>query len=163
MSERRSVSHRKPLRRTVRFRMESARSAVPPAVERVLEAVDPVDLTEEQRHSLAVAVAEALSNAAVHGNRLQPEQLVRVSIAVTPRECATIDVTDAGPGFDVNNLSDPTEPSRVLMPGGRGVFLMRRLVDSLEYNRAGNRVRLTMRREGAKATPRATRPKTRAK
>jgi anti-sigma regulatory factor (Ser/Thr protein kinase) len=41
-------------------------------------------------------------------------------------------------------VSDPTDPARVLMPGGRGVFLMKRLVDHLEYNDAGNTVRMTM-------------------
>lgn len=144
----------------MRFRMESARRAVPPAVERVLSSVAPVELSEEQRHSLAVAVAEALSNAAVHGNRLAPGTFVSVKVAVTPRDCAVIEVADCGPGFDVDAVSDPTEPSRVLIPGGRGVFLMRRLVDTLEYNRAGNRVKLTICRHAppVEAPPRRRRP-----
>jgi serine/threonine-protein kinase RsbW len=57
-----------------------------------------------------------------------------------------VEVTDSGPGFDVATLRDPTDPGHLLTPGGRGVFLMRRLVDGVEYNRQGNRVRLTVRR-----------------
>jgi anti-sigma regulatory factor (Ser/Thr protein kinase) len=57
---------------------------------------------------------------------------------------ASVEVKDSGAGFDSATVSDPTDPSRVLMPGGRGVFLMKRLVDHLEYNVAGNTVRLTM-------------------
>jgi serine/threonine-protein kinase RsbW len=60
--------------------------------------------------------------------------------------CAIVEVTDSGPGFDIAGLTDPTDPGHLLTPGGRGVFLMRRLVDGVEYNRQGNRVRLTVRR-----------------
>jgi serine/threonine-protein kinase RsbW len=125
--------------------MASRREAVAPMVERVLEAVAPAVLDEEQRENLAVALAEALSNAAVHGNRLRRGSRVRVAVAVTPRRAAVIDVADSGNGFDLAAVSDPTDAERLLVPGGRGVFLMRRLVDELEYNDAGNRVRLTVR------------------
>jgi serine/threonine-protein kinase RsbW len=125
--------------------MASRRDAVAPMVERVLQAVAPAALDEEQRDNLAVALAEALSNAAVHGNRLRSSARVRVAVAVTPRRCAVIDVADSGDGFDLAAVSDPTDETRLLVPGGRGVFLMRRLVDEIEYNAAGNRVRLTVR------------------
>jgi serine/threonine-protein kinase RsbW len=130
--------------RPVRMLMASSRSAVAPMVDRVLEAVRGARLTEEQRDDLAVAVAEALSNAAVHGNRLEPQRRVRVEVRVTPDGGATVDVADSGGGFDSAAAPDPTDPARVLIPGGRGVFLMRRLVDRLEYNEAGNSVRMTL-------------------
>jgi anti-sigma regulatory factor (Ser/Thr protein kinase) len=106
-------------------------------------------LNGEQRDNLAVAVAEALSNAAVHGNRLHPRHSVRVIVEVTPKECVVVEVADLGPGFDSSQVGDPTHPARVLMPGGRGIFLMRQLVDRVEYNEAGNRVRLTVERRPA--------------
>ena len=116
--------------------MASRREAVAPTVERVLAAAVAAGLSGEQRDNLAVAVAEALSNAAVHGNRLHPRHAVRV----------IVEVADVGPGFDSTQVGDPTHPARVLMPGGRGIFLMRQLVDRVEYNEAGNRVRLTVDR-----------------
>lgn len=124
--------------------MPSRREAVAPAVERVLAAVHDAGLSDEQRDNLAVAVAEALSNAAVHGNGLGSDQTVRVSITVATGRSAEIEVTDFGEGFDQQGVRDPTQPERVLVPGGRGVFLMRRLVDRLEYNSAGNRVKLIL-------------------
>jgi serine/threonine-protein kinase RsbW len=135
-----------PPTQILHFRMDSRRTAVGPALERVLEAVQPANLGDERRHDLAVAVAEALSNAAVHGHRLLAEKQVRVIVGVVPNTCAVVVVSDSGPGFNMNDVSDPTDPKRVLVPGGRGVFLMRQLVDRLEYNRAGNRVRLSMER-----------------
>jgi serine/threonine-protein kinase RsbW len=127
--------------------MPSRRDAVAPAVERILRAAVGAGLNAEQRANLAVASAEALSNAAVHGNRLEPSRPVRVMVVVRRYTCAVVEVSDSGPGFDLGGLTDPTDPGRLLSPGGRGVFLMRRLVDGVEYNRQGNRVRLTVRRQ----------------
>jgi serine/threonine-protein kinase RsbW len=131
--------------------MASRRTAVAPAVERVVAAAREAGLDDEQSDNLAVAVAEALSNAAVHGNRLRPGTHVRVRVAVQPQGYAVVDIADSGEGFDVQGVSDPTHPERVLATGGRGVFLMRRLVDDIEYNAAGNRVRLTVARRPRRA------------
>ena len=113
-------------------------------IERVLAAVRDAGLSQEQQDNLAVAVAEALSNAALHGNKLAPRRVVRVTVEAPAGGGAVVEVTDSGVGFDSSKLSDPTDPARVLMPSGRGVFLMKRLVDHLEYNAAGNAVRMTM-------------------
>ncbi|HET7746785.1 MAG TPA: ATP-binding protein [Vicinamibacteria bacterium] len=130
--------------RVVRFAMASERSAVAPAVDRILRAARPAGLSDEQRDNLAVAAAEALSNAAVHGHRLDRRRKVQVAVEVIAGRRATIEVTDDGSGFDVTALADPTEPSRRLIPGGRGVFLMKRLVDHVEFNEKGNMVRLVV-------------------
>lgn len=118
------------------------------SVDRILEAVEPAGLNHDQRENLAVALAEALSNAAVHGNRLHPETAVRVTVTVVPGRRAVVEVADSGDGFDSSRLGDPTDPARILSPGGRGVYLMRQLVDCVEYNQAGNEVRLTIERRG---------------
>jgi serine/threonine-protein kinase RsbW len=124
--------------------MPSSRPSVPPAVERILNHVAFSGLSDSQTADLAIALAEALANAAIHGNRLDAGRCVSVSVRALPGE-ATVEIRDSGPGFDHTEVRDPTAEERVLMPGGRGVFLMRQLVDSLEYNRSGNRVRLVVR------------------
>jgi serine/threonine-protein kinase RsbW len=131
--------------RRVRMRMPSRREAVAPMVERILKAVAPVGFTESQCADLAVALGEALSNAAVHGNGLQARSMVRITVETTPRKQVMVEVADGGPGFDAGKLLDPTEDSRILIPGGRGVFLMHRLVDEIEYSGPGNTVRLIKR------------------
>jgi len=138
-----AASARRPAK-VIRMRMPSSRTAVAPMIERILGAVQDAGLDQEQQDNLAVAVAEALSNAALHGNKLAPRRVVRVTVELPHDGGAMVEVTDSGRGFDAATVSDPTDPARVLMPGGRGVFLMRRLVDHLEYNAAGNTVRLTV-------------------
>jgi serine/threonine-protein kinase RsbW len=128
--------------------VESRREAVAPAVHRVIDTAARAGLSQERQDDLAVAVSEALSNAAVHGNRLRPRTHVRVTVTVEPAVKMCVEVTDSGPGFDTGTLHDPTDPARVLLPGGRGVYLMRKLVDEIEYNDKGNQVRLTVRLDG---------------
>jgi serine/threonine-protein kinase RsbW len=57
-----------------------------------------------------------------------------------------VEVKDRGRGFDRGSLDDPTRTDRVLEDNGRGVFLMHRLADHLEYNHEGNAVRITFSR-----------------
>jgi len=127
------------------MRMPSRREAVGPTVERILKVVEPAGLSPGQRDDLAVAVGEALSNAAVHGNRLRARSLVSIIVDVVPQVEAVVEVKDGGTGFNANDLEDPTDANHILVPGGRGVFLMRRLTDEMEYQAPGNRVRLTKR------------------
>jgi anti-sigma regulatory factor (Ser/Thr protein kinase) len=126
--------------------MASARAAIAPAVERILEAAGEVGLDGDRHDDLAVALTEALSNAAIHGNGLKPGTSVRVSVRVVPRVKAVIDIKDSGAGFDPDAVADPTDPVRLLQAGGRGLYMMRRLVDHLEFLDHGSRVRLTMER-----------------
>jgi anti-sigma regulatory factor (Ser/Thr protein kinase) len=126
------------------MRMASRRDAVAPTVDRILEAVAPAGLDEDRLTDLAVALAEALSNAAVHGHGLDAKRRVAIVLTVSPG-CVVVEVSDSGVGFDAHAVSDPTSPERQLAPGGRGIFLMRRLVDEVSYNAAGNTVRLTVR------------------
>lgn len=127
--------------------MASRRDAVAPTVRRILDAVRPAGLDHDQLGDFEIALVEALANAAVHGNRLDDDSRVRITVGVVPGQEAVVRITDSGSGFDHASVHDPTHPERVLATGGRGVFLMRRLVDQLEYNAAGNSVRLGVRRK----------------
>ena len=124
--------------------MASRRDAVAPTVDRILEAVAPAGLDEDRLTDLAVALAEALSNAAVHGHRLDPKRRVAIVLLVSAG-CVVVEVSDSGVGFDARGVHDPTLPERQLATGGRGIFLMRRLVGEVSYNASGNTVRLTVR------------------
>lgn len=94
-----------------------------------------------------VGVTEALANAVLYGNRSDPAKLVRVEVALDP-SCVVLDVVDEGPGFDPAGVPDPTLPANLDQAGGRGLFLIRELMDEVQYNDRGNAVRLVLRREG---------------
>ncbi|MDX1502143.1 MAG: ATP-binding protein, partial [Thermoanaerobaculia bacterium] len=93
-----------------------------------------------------LALREAVANGVLHGNRLTPEKRVRVELAVTGGE-AVFEVRDQGDGFDPSAVPDPRAPENLLKTNGRGIFLMRRMVDhvAFEFNGTGTRVILRKR------------------
>ncbi|HEX5581859.1 MAG TPA: ATP-binding protein [Gemmatimonadaceae bacterium] len=98
--------------------------------------------------NVPVALSEALSNAILRGNEESPEKLVRVRARV---DAGTIvlEVADEGAGFDLEESTvDATDPVNLEREDGRGIFLMRALMDRVErYQEDGtNVVRLTLRR-----------------
>ena len=99
--------------------------------------------------NVPVALTEALSNAILRGNAQAGGQQVRVRACVDTRELV-MEVEDQGKGFDLEAKSvDPTSPERLGREDGRGLFLMRRLMDRVERfpaDEQGNVVRLTLRR-----------------
>ena len=51
-------------------------------------------------------------------------------------------IQDEGPGFDFDNLPDPTDPQNIEKPHGRGVFLMKNLSDKIEFFDGGSTVKI---------------------
>lgn len=88
---------------------------------------------------IQMAIEEAVVNAIEHGNKREPTKKVRLVFLVTPDK-ATMVVADEGPGFDHRNLADPTSEELLDKPRGRGVMLMRELMNEANFNEAGNQV-----------------------
>ncbi len=98
--------------------------------------------------NVPVALSEALSNAILRGNESVGGKHVRVRALVTDA-ALVFEIVDEGPGFDLDQCTaDCTTDDNLMKEEGRGLFLMRRLVDDVEsYHDHGNVVRLTLRRE----------------
>ncbi|MEO8194967.1 MAG: ATP-binding protein, partial [Gemmatimonadales bacterium] len=98
--------------------------------------------------NVRVALAEALSNAILRGNGDGPNKHVRVRATVSD-DAVVFDVVDEGPGFDLAaERPDPTAPDNLMQEDGRGLFLMKLLMDNVErFQSDGNVVRLTLLRE----------------
>ena len=100
-----------------------------------------------------VALTEALSNAIICGNGEDARKEVRVRVDVRD-DVVIVEVEDEGQGFDLEACTaDPTTPANLEREDGRGLFLMRALVERVENFRAGNPtrgnvVRLTVRHPG---------------
>lgn len=98
------------------------------------------------RLNLRVGLAEALANAMIYGNGGDPRKRVRVEARLST-ECVAFEVRDQGEGFDPDSVADPTLPGNLERPGGRGIFLLRELMDEVRFNDRGNAVCLVLYRE----------------
>lgn len=95
------------------------------------------------RLNFRVGLTEALSNAMIYGNGRDPSKRVRVEVLLRS-DCLTARVTDQGPGFDPSCVPDPTTAPHLHRVGGRGLFLMRELMDEVRFNEQGNSVTLIL-------------------
>lgn len=101
-----------------------------------------ISINEELYGKIYLAVVEAANNAIFHGNKQDPQKLVKVNFELQNKQL-TVDVIDMGDGFDYENLPDPTLPENIEKPNGRGVFIISNLSDKLEFNEVGNEMRIT--------------------
>ena len=97
--------------------------------------------------NVPVALTEAIANAMLRGNGQDVGKEVRVRAEVTEARLV-VEVEDKGAGFDLDACcEDPTTPENLEREDGRGLFLMRTLMDEVvRVEGVANVVRLTLRR-----------------
>jgi serine/threonine-protein kinase RsbW len=112
-------------------------------VERLVEDVCEVyGVNEDCYGNMLIAVTEAVNNAIYHGNKCDPNKVVRIGFETSEDNKLVFSVTDEGPGFDHTTLPDPTDPTNLDKVSGRGVFLMSSLSDTITFEQNGRRVLL---------------------
>ena len=95
-----------------------------------------------------MAVREAVTNAVIHGNRQDENKTVDVTLKSTA-EAVEISVHDQGPGFNPEEIPDPTAHENILKASGRGIFFMRSFMDEVDWlirPGGGTTVRMLKRR-----------------
>ena len=96
-------------------------------------------IDEEVIFDIHVGLEEALRNAMIHGNKLDPKKEVKIETEITDSMVIII-VEDEGEGFDPESLPDPTLDENLLKEGGRGVYLINHLMDEVIYENGGRKV-----------------------
>ena len=103
---------------------------------------------EDNYGNILIAVTEAVNNAIQHGNKLDPEKSFELEVDSTESQ-VTFKVRDEGPGFNFEDLPDPTDPQNIENPHGRGIFLMKHLADTVEFSEEGRVVELKFKLTGS--------------
>lgn len=81
---------------------------------------------------VAIASTELVNNAIVHGNKSNPNKTVTIELIFTDTDL-TVRVTDQGEGFNPQEIPDPLAEENLLREVGRGVFIVRSLMDEVRY------------------------------
>lgn len=104
---------------------------------------------QDSRINIPLACDEAITNAIVHGNKSQKDKKVNVQIYLSHSRFR-IRVRDQGDGFDFDKLADPRKGENVHRSSGRGVFLMKNIMDTVEFKEGGRVLELEKLNPNAK-------------
>lgn len=102
-----------------------------------------MEFTEDDRDNIAIAVTEVANNAIMHGNKLDYQKTVTISFYEDENRL-TIYIKDEGRGFNPKELGNPLDPSNILKETGRGIFILRSLMDDVQFhnNSTGTEVKI---------------------
>jgi len=124
------MTHQKPLNLSL---VLSSRPNEIIKVEGFLEEINQtLQLDETRFNKLLIATTEAVNNGILHGNKRDPQKRVTLT-CIANHSSLVVTVQDEGPGVDPDKLPDPLAEENLLRENGRGVFLMRSLMDSVDF------------------------------
>ena len=133
---------------TTELSLPSRIETVAAAAAAVAEFVSRTGVSEDAAFGIDMAVREAVTNAVVHGNSQDEDKLVDIVLISSP-DAVEISVHDQGPGFNPNEVPDPTADENILKTSGRGIFFMRSFMDEVDWflpPEGGTTVRMLKRR-----------------
>jgi serine/threonine-protein kinase RsbW len=122
--------------------MPADSEAIAAVVDDISETLTRLEVPEQKRFEVALAVQEALANAVIHGCGNDSSKQIRCRLRTDPHGRIVIIVTDPGPGFNPDQLSDPKRRENLHADHGRGVYLIRQLMDEVHFERSGNEIRM---------------------
>jgi len=135
--------------------MPSEIKAISPLVDRLIRLIEESHCVAGEELAVELALREALGNAVVHGNRLDPGKLVHVHCRCQRSTGLSIVVKDFGSGFDPSAIPDPLAADHLEVERGRGLLLMRSQMDEVSFQCGGTEVH--MRKRPARKLKRRTR------
>ena len=115
------------------YRLDSTLETVDSAEQTASRIATDSGFGDDEVMQIAMAVREAAVNAVLHGNAYDPEKKVELEFERTPQDLV-ITIRDQGKGMDMAKIPDPLAPENLLKTSGRGIFLIRSFMDSVEIH-----------------------------
>ena len=125
--------------------MPSEIEAISPLVGRLMRLIEGSHCVTGEEPAVELALEEAIDNAVVHGNRMDRQKLVQILCRCELGKGVSVVVKDQGQGFDPNTVPDPTAPENIGAEHGRGIWLMKSVMDEVSFERGGREVRMKKR------------------
>jgi serine/threonine-protein kinase RsbW len=133
---------------TTALSLPSRIDTVATAAAAVADFVGRLGVSDEAAFGIDMAVREAVTNAVLHGNLQDDKKSVEITLKSLP-DAVEISVHDEGPGFNPEEVPDPTAQENILKTSGRGIFFMRTFMDEVRWSirpGGGTTVRMVKRR-----------------
>jgi serine/threonine-protein kinase RsbW len=132
------------------FEIPSDPKYIKRASAKLLSALKKLKLSRETLFDIRLCLEEAVINAIKYGNKLDARLPVVISYAISGGKLE-ITVRDQGRGFNPGMTPDPLSDTNILKHGGRGIFLIKNLMDEVRYNDSGNEIKMIKFISGGKA------------
>jgi serine/threonine-protein kinase RsbW len=142
----RAVAPSSLLREKIEFELPSDIELMNSVLNFLTGRVGQFGVVDPEHSNLFVALDEAFVNAVRHGNKNDKSKCIRISADLSSNE-ACFTVEDEGEGFDLRSIPDPCDPENLFKTSGRGVLLICNIMDEVEYNDRGNRLKMIKRSE----------------
>lgn len=118
---------------------------LPPTIESVINRIrQKVNLQEQETFYIHLALEEALTNAVKHGNKFNPNLNVDLWVNINGN-LLEMTIKDQGQGFDFRHVPDPTDKERRVLTSGRGVFLIKKIMDQVVFEEGGRQIKMLKR------------------
>lgn len=115
--------------------------------EKVVQEIDCAEgIRETLSNQIAVALTEGLVNAIKHANNAEPDRDIHIRINVS-NKILVVRIYDNGVGFDLDTIPTPSFTSSGIEEKGRGIFILRSLMDTVKYTRSDDGNVLEMRKK----------------
>jgi len=138
----------------LRQSLRSQVAAISPFVDQLIRFILNFRHADGSEIEIELALREALANAVIHGNGENPHKRVFVECRCYIDGELSISVRDQGRGFDTNAVPDPTDPENRLFTHGRGIYLIKTLMDEISFDAGGAVVRMRKKSNAGSATQR---------
>jgi len=122
--------------------MPSEIEAVTPLVDELMRLIERSHCVPGSERPVKLALREALYNAVIHGNRLDPAKLVEVRCRCEREKGLHVVVKDQGQGFDFKTVPHPRAARNLQAEHGRGILLMRYWMDEVWFEQGGTEVHM---------------------
>jgi serine/threonine-protein kinase RsbW len=132
----------------LRQSLASRVAAISPFVDQLMRFILKFRSADGSEIDIETALREALANAVIHGNRANSYKRVYVDCRCYMDGEISITVWDEGQGFDSEEVANPTTPENLLFTHGRGIYLMKTLMDEVSFEDGGSVVRMRKNSKG---------------
>ncbi len=128
-----------------RYFLPSYVALVSPFMNELMHLIDRLRGTDGSEFDIEMAVREAVVNAVIHGNHEDPSKHVFVKLRCGSDGDLSLTIQDEGAGFDSGSVPDPTQAEHLMSDHGRGIYLMRALMDEVSFEEGGTVVYMRKR------------------
>lgn len=128
-------------------------AAISPFVDKLMLLIKKCRCASGNETDIEIALREALTNATIHGNHEDPRKQIHVICHCAVDEEVSIVVKDEGHGFDNNAVPDPTAAGVIESSHGRGIYLMKALMDEVRFEHGGTVVHMRKKSRNTQSFP----------